>query len=468
MKSFLNQRRALAARQIFWLLFVLLAAAPQMAGQKSNAVAPTRKEKKEKIAPLNKRTPRELFEEARQYVDKTFIEFNRQKIPYDQKLDARTRQEQKDLATKYAVELQSRKHLADADVYYLGMLHHTAGNEDGALEAMRRYLSGEATGENAQMARAVTVLYTTRKNLIPEAERAVEDYAKNKPQNFVEWFGMETLIADALKKAKDFEGMAKHAQEMMKVAKLVMSEKSATSFRRDDLLFKAGSFLSDAYLNLNRKEDSLAAIIDLRRMAMTIPSANLLRLTNYRLASLDPKFDPRGIFNEAAPATAPTLPELVAAQWIDQSPVKLSDLRGHVVLLDFWATWCGPCRFTFPKLQRWHESYKDKGLVILGLTNYSGDIDGKRVTPNEELAYLKTFKKQNRLPYGFVIADTSANDFNYGVFSIPMSFLIDRQGNVRYIAMGAGEAELAGLSKMLDRVMNEAQATLVNPKTGNQ
>jgi thiol-disulfide isomerase/thioredoxin len=170
---------------------------------------------------------------------------------------------------------------------------------------------------------------------------------------------------------------------------------------------------------------------------------------------LDRSIDPRAIFSDAAPATASPLPEIVATQWIDQVPVKLAELHGQVVLLDFWAPWCGPCRYTFPKLQRWHESYKDKGLVILGLTNYRGDIDGRRATPGEELAYLRTFKKQNHLPYGVVVADSSVNDFNYGVFSIPMSFLIDRRGNVRFIAMGANEQEIAALGKMIEKVIGE-------------
>jgi len=145
----------------------------------------------------------------------------------------------------------------------------------------------------------------------------------------------------------------------------------------------------------------------------------------------------------------------VAAQWIDQAPVKLSELRGQVVLLDFWAPWCGPCRYTFPKLQKWHESYKDKGLVILGLTNYFVQANGQKLTHDEELAYLRSFKKTNRLPYGFVVADSEVNDLNYGVFSIPMSFLIDRSGKVRFIAMGASEKEIGGLGKMLQTVLAE-------------
>ena len=66
----------------------------------------------------------------------------------------------------------------------------------------------------------------------------------------------------------------------------------------------------------------------------------------------------------------------------------------------------------------------------------------------------------------FLVADSSANDLNYGVFSIPMSFLIDRRGNVRFIAMGAGEAEIAGLGKMIEKVMAEEPEKNVNAVTG--
>ncbi|HEV7796580.1 MAG TPA: TlpA disulfide reductase family protein [Pyrinomonadaceae bacterium] len=446
-------------QQKFLLLAVLLLLAMSAPDALAQKVQPA-SSKKEATAAVEKRPAKVLFEEAQSYVARAYAEFNKQKVPYNQKLEATTKQEQKDLAAKYAAVLEARKSLKDEDYYYLGMLHHTAANGDAALAAMRRYLaSPELRGENPQLARAVVVLYTTRKDLIPEAEHTVEAYAQNEPQNLPEWFGMETLIAEALKKTKNYERMAMHAQEMLKVAKVITSAKSGNPFRRDDMLFKAVSFLSEAYINLNRKDDALAVVTELRRMALTIPSGSLLRLANIRLAGLDRSIDPRGIFNEAAPAIAVALPELVATQWIDQAPVKLSDLHGQVVLLDFWAPWCGPCRYTFPKLQRWHESFKDKGLVILGVTNYSGDIDGRRATPGEELAYLRTFKKQNRLPYGFVVADSSANDYNYGVFSIPMSFLIDRRGNVRFIAMGASEAEIAALGKMIEKVVGEPLAS---------
>jgi len=56
--------------------------------------------------------------------------------------------------------------------------------------------------------------------------------------------------------------------------------------------------------------------------------------------------------------------------WVNGKPLTDKDLKGKVVLLDFWAVWCGPCIATFPHLRDWHEKYSDKGLVIIGYTSY--------------------------------------------------------------------------------------------------
>ena len=96
--------------------------------------------------------------------------------------------------------------------------------------------------------------------------------------------------------------------------------------------------------------------------------------------------------------------------------------------------------------------------MILGLTHYFGEADGRRVNNREELAYLQTFKKQNHLPYGFVVAPDGVNDLNFGVYSIPQSFLIDRQGRVRFIAQGSGDAQVNALGRMIKKLIDEPVA----------
>ena len=422
------------------------------------AQTPTKPEVKADAASteIETRSPQVLFEEVNTYLDKKFAEFNKQNIPFSRALDSQVKLEKQAMAVKYAAVLNARGPLSDEEAFYLGMLNHLAGNGDPAFEAMRRYLGNEtASGEHAQIARAVVVLYATRKGMTAEAEQAVAGFAANEPQNLLEWFGMETLIAEMYQKSKDYEHMLSHAREMNKIALKVASDKKFDSFKRDDLLFKSVSYKSDALLQLNRKSEALQAVSDLRKLAISIPSGNLLRFANIRFAGLDRTADPRSIFDEDLPPPA-KLPDIVATQWIDQSPVKLSELKGRVVLIDFWAHWCGPCRYTFPKLERWYESYKDKGLVILGVTNYFGNVEGRKVSRAEEVAYLRSFKKANKLRYGFAVSDFGINDMNYGVFSIPMSFLIDREGRVRYISLGTNEQELAALEKRIQKLFEES------------
>src|SRR5262249_22988911 len=155
---------------------------------------------------------------------------------------------------------------------------------------------------------------------------------------------------------------------------------------------------------------------------------------------------------DAARPVSAAPPEIKADEWIDQTPTKLADLRGRVVLLDFWAPWCFPCRATFPRLQKWHETYKDKGLVILGVTNFFGNVEGKDLSHPQKLAYLRAFKKKSHLPYGVAVADSNENDRNYAVSSIPTTFLIDRHGVVRFISIGSSDVESAALAKMIKKL----------------
>lgn len=406
-------------------------------------------------AKRDKRPAQELFEDANGYLGRRYQEFNKQKLPYDPKLEAQTKKEQIEIAIRNAATLQARTPLTADDLYYLGMLHHLAGDGDAALSTMRLLLKDDPDGQKAQAARNVVVLYAIKKDSLPEVNAAVEAYARHQPQSSDDRYRMELLITDAYLRAKDYASMTTHARQLLAAAKSFAETNKAQVFQRDEMLFKSGVLLSDAYLKSNQKDLAKETWADLRRMSVQLPSAKLYKQATWRLLSLNPSLNPYQLFDASLTSAKTVLPEITGNQWIEQEPVKLADLRGKVVLLDFWATWCGPCQYTLPNLARWQNAYKSKGLVILGVTKYYGHDDEKPLTPGEELVYLREFRKRNRLPYGFVVSDSNTNDFNYGVFSIPTSFLIDRKGVVRYISAGASEEEIETLGELIKKLIEE-------------
>ncbi len=438
-------------------ILVLSNSAPAQSGRVKDAAsaavtAGDSKPKEEKPDPNEARTAAQLFADADTYTQKKFAEFEKRKMPYDQRLEEKIKQEQRDLAGRNATILAARK-LAGQEVYYLGLLYNLARNFDAALEAMRRFLAEDksASGEPAQNARAIIVIQAAKKGLLPEGEARLAEYAQNQPQVADDRYVLENWLVSGYFKKKDYEHALPHAQELWNAARIVAKKKA--SFARDSMLNDAVTLLSEADLKLQKKDDAIAVVQALREMALRLPSGNLYKLAMRRLLQIDPNIDPFKLADAVSAADGP--PEIRVDEWIDQKPTKLSDLHGQVVLLDFWAPWCGPCRETFPRLQKWHESYKNKGLVILGVTNFFGRADGKELTKAQELDYLHSFKKTFRLPYGFAVADSEDNDRNYAVASIPTTFLIDRRGVVRFISTGSGDQENAALNRMIKKLVDE-------------
>ncbi len=400
----------------------------------------------------DERTAAQLYEDADKYVQKKFAAFEKLKMPYDEQLEQKVKREQRDLAARYATRLAGRK-VEGPDVYYLGLLYNLGQNFDSALETMRRFLkeNPEAAGEPAQNARAIIVIQAAKKEMLPEAEARLSEYVANQPQPPNDRYVLENWMTTGYFNAQDFARALPHAQQMWVFAKATAKDKSP--FARDVRLNEAALTLSEIDLKLKKKEDALAVVQEMRALSFSFPSGNLHKLALRRLIQIDSTIDLFKDINDTSAAMA--LPEISATEWIDQAPVKLAELRGRVVLLDFWAPWCGPCRSTFPRLQKWHETYQNKGLVILGLTSFEGNAEGKQLTRTEELTYLRNFKKKFSLPYGFAIADSKNNDRNYAVSSIPTTFLIDRRGVVRFISVGSSDREASALNKMIKKLIEE-------------
>jgi len=137
-------------------------------------------------------------------------------------------------------------------------------------------------------------------------------------------------------------------------------------------------------------------------------------------------------------STSATAPELATGDWINSEPLKLSELRGRVVLIEFWTFGCYNCRNTLPFVKSWNDRYREKGLTIIGV--HSPEFDEERKVANVR-------REVSSLGIGYpVVTDNDYQTWNaYKVEAWPTVFLLDKQGRIRWKHLGEGgydEAEL--------------------------
>lgn len=136
-------------------------------------------------------------------------------------------------------------------------------------------------------------------------------------------------------------------------------------------------------------------------------------------------------------------PEIRASAWLNTNGTpSLARLRGRIAVVEFWATWCPPCRQSIPHLNQLHAQWSSKGVVIIGLTD-------------EHKSVVKNFMKS--LPINYVVGTDSQDGAHYGVSGIPHAFVIDPQGQVVWRGH-----PMSGLDAALAQAYQKTPPTLVS------
>ncbi len=139
-------------------------------------------------------------------------------------------------------------------------------------------------------------------------------------------------------------------------------------------------------------------------------------------------------------------PELAAGSWINSEPLKLSDLKGKVVVLDFWTFDCINCRHVLPVINDWFEKYSNRGVVIIG-------VHTPETAEEENLSSLQSFIKEWKIKYP-VLTDNAYHTWNrYSTQFWPSTVLIDKKGMIREFHVG--ELGYSSLEEKLQDILHE-------------
>lgn len=123
--------------------------------------------------------------------------------------------------------------------------------------------------------------------------------------------------------------------------------------------------------------------------------------------------------------------------------IKLSELRGEVVMLNFWASWCGPCRQEMPLLEKIHKKYKRLGFTLLG------------VNVEENSSAAKNYLKDVKVSFPILFDNTNKTSKLYDVSAMPTTILIDRNGNKRFIHKGYKPGYENHYKKQIKKLLRE-------------
>ena len=148
----------------------------------------------------------------------------------------------------------------------------------------------------------------------------------------------------------------------------------------------------------------------------------------------------------ALPQAGTVAPDFTLQTLDGETQYQLSELKGQVVYLDFWASWCGPCRKAFPEVMELHKEYKDRGLEVLAISLDQAPGPAKKFIAQQGSQFPALFDAKKSAAVA------------YGVRSIPSTVIVDAEGKVAFSMIGFDPRKVGEIHELLDGLLPAEQA----------
>lgn len=253
-------------------------------------------------------------------------------------------------------------------------------------------------------------------------------------------------VSGGLDRASELQSSGKFAEAAIELETSLQAAR-ATPYEIEFVTrIRLGMTLADVYLSLNRIDDATSFLAE--EVAFAERISQIMQATgtiNQKRSAMSGYLQIRDRATQIGLLGRPA-PQLDLDKWLVGNPVTFADLRGRVVMVEFWATWCKPCQEMFPKLTTLYERESKRGLEILAITRHYMAYAGTPEAKTEELNLMRAVLAEHRVVFPVGVAADERLQAVYGANGLPTVVLVDRHGVVRYAGPGgedpAFEAQL--------------------------